>query len=79
MRGLAYRSHVACYTQAGASICDLGASDVNAIRKVIDVSDIFDSDGWKQMHEVATICEAKAPDARRRAMWAVMELILRVR
>jgi hypothetical protein len=79
MRGLAYRSHVACYTQAGASICDLGASDVNAIRKVIDVSDIFDSEGWKQMHEVARICEVKAPDAGRRALWAAMELILRMR
>lgn len=79
MRGLAYRSHVACYTQKGASICDLDVGDVNAIRKVIDLADIFDSEGWKQMHEVARICEAKAPDAGRRGLWAAMELILRMR
>jgi len=79
MKGVAYKSHVACYTKPGASICDLSATDINEIRKVIDTADLFTSEGWKQMGEVAKICVKTAPDDGRRTAWKAIDTVLRLR
>lgn len=60
MRTFAFQSHVSCYKQAGNSICDLPIGDVNEIRKVVDVSDAFSSEGWRQMRQVADKRSRKA-------------------
>jgi hypothetical protein len=79
MRTFAFDSHVACYTQANSSICALPLVDVLEIRKVIDAKDLFTSDGWKQMREVAKICKSTAPDDGRRTVWSGLEVILSTR
>lgn len=69
MRTIAFDSHVACYAQPDASICDLPLADLAEIFKTIDYADLFDREGWKQMLEVANVCLVKAPDDGRRAQW----------
>lgn len=79
MRQLAFDSHVACYTKAGASICDLPASDVKAIGTTADVKDLFDAEGWKQMRDISIICARNAPDDGRRAIWKGLAATLKLR
>ena len=59
MRQFAFQTHVACYTQPGASVCDLNLQDYKKIYDIIDVGDdLFrDSYGRKQMRDVLTICK----------------------
>jgi hypothetical protein len=58
MKDLAFRTHVDCYTQPGASVCELEFSDYRKIYDIIDVgADIFkDAYGRRQMREVLEIC-----------------------
>lgn len=79
MRTIAFNTHVACYTKPGASICDLPASDVAAIAKTVDIQDLVDAAGWQQMRDVASRCEANAPDDGRRASWKAMAKVLKLR
>lgn len=79
MRSLAFRSHTTCYTQESSSICALQLPDLLEIQKVIDVSDTFSSDGWKQMREVSAICRKTAPDDGRRAIWSAIDTVLSLR
>jgi len=79
MKAFAYDSHVACYTKTNASVCSLPLSDVNEIRKVIDIADSFTSEGWQQIKKVAEICKADAPDDGRRAIWGALHAILQLR
>lgn len=79
MRTVAFNSHVACYTQPRASICNLPASDVTSIGTTVKVKDLFNSEGWKQMRDVATICAATAPDDGRRSVWKGLAATLKVR
>ncbi|WP_162989583.1 hypothetical protein [Comamonas sp. lk] len=76
MKRRAFDSHVACYTKQGASICDLPAGDVAQISKTIDVKDLFDKAGWKQMYEVSKICAQTAPEDGRRVTWKAVEVVL---
>lgn len=76
MRSFAFDTHVSCYTQTGASICDLGADDVLEITRIIEIGDALTADGLKQSKKVAEICSTKAPDAVRRGLWkAIASLI----
>ena len=79
MRSIAYDSHVACYTKPGASICGLPASDVAAIAKTVDIKDLVDAAGWRQMRDVAIRCETTASDDSRRTAWKAMSQVLRLR
>jgi hypothetical protein len=79
MKKYAFESHVACYTKPGASICDLPFEDVKKISKVIDMADIFSSEGWQQMKQVTKICEKTSPDDGRRSIWRALAAILSVR
>lgn len=79
MRTLAFNTHVACYTKPGASICDLPSSDVTAIAKTVDIKELVDGAGWRQMREIAAQCEASAPDDGRRTAWKSMAKILKLR
>lgn len=69
MKSFAFTTHVKCYTQASASICDLPLGDLNEVRKTIGVPDIFSGDGRRQIGEVANICKTTAPDDGRRMIW----------
>jgi hypothetical protein len=66
MQAFAFDKHVACYTQPGASICSLPASDWKAILDAVDpVKTLSDAKGRKQMLDVAAIClPAVAADAK---------------
>jgi hypothetical protein len=53
----AFDIHVACYTQNGASICDLPAADWALIFDAIDpVQSLQDQKSRKQIVEVAKVC-----------------------
>jgi hypothetical protein len=57
MQVKAFDIHVSCYTQSGASICDLPATDWALIFNAIDpVQSLTDQKSRKQMVEVAKIC-----------------------
>ncbi len=63
LKDAAFKIHVACYTQAGASVCDLGLGDWATIYGIINNYDLFiDSDGRSQMLAVAQICVNNRPD-----------------
>jgi len=79
MRTFACSTHVACYTKPGASICDLPSSDVTAIAKTVDIKDLVDGAGWRQMRDIAAQCEASAPDDGRRTAWKTMAKVLKLR
>lgn len=64
MKTFAYESHVRCYTQPGASVCDLPLEDVRRIWSVIDTGDLFDAYGLRQMLQVAGICLGVASTTR---------------
>lgn len=70
MRKTAFDSHVACYTQAGASICDLPLSDLKQIAGTIDTDDYFTSESLKQIRAVAAICLGKEADPDRKDIWS---------
>ncbi|MFI5302822.1 MAG: hypothetical protein ACHREM_32435, partial [Polyangiales bacterium] len=52
----AFASHPACYTQPGASICDLPPSDVLVVLHTISASDLFSQRALKQEASVARTC-----------------------
>ena len=79
MRTFAFNTHVACYTKPGASICELPSSDVTAIAKTVDIKDLVDGAGWRQMRDIAAQCEASAPDDGRRTAWKTMAKVLKLR
>ena len=79
MRTFAFDAHVSCYTKPGASICDLPAADIASIAKTVDIKDLVDGAGWRQMRDVAARCEASAPDDGRRGAWRAMAKALRLR
>lgn len=55
-----FDSHVKCYTQPKASICDLGVADWRKIVGAIDpIASLMDQKSRKQMKEVALICVTK--------------------
>ena len=76
MKSFAFDAHVSCYTQQGASICDLGADDVLEITRIIELGDALTADGLKQSKKVAEICSTKAPDAVRRGLWAAIASLI---
>jgi hypothetical protein len=65
--------------QVGTSICDLPSSDVTSIAKTVDIKDLVDGAGWRQMRDIASQCEASAPDDGRRAAWKTMAKVLKLR
>ena len=79
MRATAFDVHVACYTKPSASICDLPTSDVTSIATTVDIKDLIDAAGWRQMRDIAARCETSAPDDGRRAAWTAMARALKLR
>lgn len=69
MRTFAFDSHVGCYTQPGASMCDLPMADVLEVTRIIKIKDALTSDGLRQTARVARTCTSTAPDEGRRAAW----------
>jgi hypothetical protein len=59
MKDFAFKTHVECYTQPGASVCNLDLADYKKIYDIIDVRDDLFSDpyGRKQMRDVLAICK----------------------
>jgi len=76
MKAFAFDVHVACYTQPGASICDLPDSDVARIAWTVDFKDMFGAAGVSQMRKVSAICATSAPDDGRRARWNALSAAL---
>lgn len=70
MRKFAFDSHVACYTQPGASICDLPVSEMVSIGMTVDLFDIFTTDSMVQVSAVAAECLGQQLDAAQRAFWS---------
>lgn len=56
MQAYAFNSHVACYTQPRASICDLDSSDWLKIQLAATDASTLTAKGRKQMCDVAKIC-----------------------
>lgn len=52
----AFASHPACYTQPGASICDLGPSDALQVLRTISATDLLSSRAIKQEASVVHTC-----------------------
>jgi hypothetical protein len=52
----AFASHPACYTQPGASICDLGPSDALQVLRTISATDLLSSRALKQEASVVHTC-----------------------
>lgn len=56
LKDYAFRSHVSCYTQPVAPICDLDVSDWFTIATVVDLKEYRDSSGREQVIEVIRKC-----------------------
>ncbi|MEW5683997.1 MAG: hypothetical protein AB1942_03670 [Pseudomonadota bacterium] len=69
----AYDTHVGCYTQPGASICDLPAADAVVIDKVVADSDKFDRQGLEALKAVAKKCYASNPTNQWKQAQAVVQ------
>jgi hypothetical protein len=54
----AFASHPACYTQPGASICDLGPSDALQVLRTISATDLLSSRALTQEASVVRTCVA---------------------
>ena len=52
----AFASHPACYTQPGASICDLGPADALQVLNTISATDLLSSRALKQEASVVRTC-----------------------
>ena len=70
IRTEAYDSHVACYTQPGASICSLSVPDLKVIDQTVDASDQFDKDGLRALASVLKTCVASDPAFPAKALLA---------
>ncbi|NOD85922.1 hypothetical protein [Ruegeria sp. HKCCD6119] len=70
MRKFAFDSHVQCYTQPGASICDLPVDDIIEIGMTVDLSTIWTSESMRQIKAVAAVCAKTATDPARKKLWS---------
>jgi sulfite reductase alpha subunit-like flavoprotein len=77
MRSFAFDSHVSCYTQPGASICDLPLADVLEVTRIIKLKDALTDDGRKQTARVAKKCAATAAEDGRRAAWKAAYMLVK--
>jgi hypothetical protein len=59
MKNFAFKTHVACYTQSSASVCNLPVTDWQRIVGIIDNAELFDSYGATQILEVVKTCIAQ--------------------
>lgn len=75
MKAFAYATHLRCYTQPGASICNLPLGDLHQIRETITLPDTLAGDGRRQIGEVAVLCRSDAPDDGRRTIWRVIAML----
>jgi hypothetical protein len=55
-RDIAWQTHISCYTQPSASVCDLPLSDLTRIYRIIDAADLLSPDGFSQALAIASIC-----------------------
>lgn len=76
VRTAAYDSHVACYTQPGASICSLSVADLKVIDQTVDASDQFDRDGLTALASVLKACIASDPSFPAKALIAKISNLL---
>jgi hypothetical protein len=56
IRDIAWQTHVRCYTQPSASVCQLPFSDLAKIYEIVDASDLFDPRGFSQALAIANAC-----------------------
>lgn len=75
LKKFAYGSHVACYTQEGASVCDLPSSDITKIAKTIIfnkniINTLKDyKEGYQQVKGVFSKCSTTAKEVKTRKKW----------
>lgn len=77
MRAFAFDTHVNCYTQEGASICQLPLTDVFEVTRIIKIKDAMTPDGRKQTARVSQRCTTDAPDDERRLAWKAVYALLK--
>jgi hypothetical protein len=77
MKNFAFQTHVECYTQPAASVCELDLADYKKIYDIIDIGDDLFGDpyGRKQMRDVLMICKN---DQNSSIPPAVMSLIIKI-
>ena len=59
MKVFAFDLHVACYTRAGSSICNLPRSDWAKISSIIKAKDALSADGKRNMCDILKVCEGQ--------------------
>jgi hypothetical protein len=75
VKSFAYSSHVGCYTQPNASVCDLPMQDIGLIAKTIIFDKAFISlmkdhaDGYAQVKGVLEKCSITAKEEETRKKW----------
>lgn len=75
VKTFAYSSHVGCYTQPAASVCDLPLSDIGLIAKTIIFDKAFvgvmkdHKDGYSQVKGTLEICSTAAKEEATRKKW----------
>lgn len=75
VKAFAYSSHVECYSQPGASVCDLPIQDIGLIAKTIIFDKAFISlmkeyaDGYAQVKGVLEKCSTTAKEEEARKKW----------
>jgi hypothetical protein len=56
IRNIAWQTHIGCYTQPSASVCDLPLSDLTKIYGIIDAVDLLGPSGLSQAFAIASAC-----------------------
>lgn len=56
IKEFASETHMRCYTQKTASVCNLPPADLTEIYKIIDAADLFDLSGIKQLWGIVRLC-----------------------
>lgn len=76
VKAFAYSSHVGCYTQSSASVCDLPLSDIGLIAKTIIFDKAFigvmndQKAGYAQVKGTLEICSTAAKEEETRKKWS---------
>jgi hypothetical protein len=63
-KAIAWQTHVRCYTQSSASVCQLPIADVAKIYSIIDVADLLNPSGVAQFFAITGTCIRERIDRR---------------
>lgn len=84
MRDYAFKSHVECYTQPDASICDLAYKDLLDVGFTVKLSDMVNTSGRETICGIARSCARQrqsvsgASDKKRNVLWATLNDVCQV-